>query len=369
MPNSSPPKYTQVYRHVVSLVESWPAESEQPLPTDKSLAEQFGVSRITVTRAMQKLVDEGRVQRIRGKGSFVRPQTAPPPNRSNINTHSIAQSLVVVILPFSNQLASDLLVGVEREARQHNRLVVLQHSDDSWQRERQLLNQALANPLVKGVILYPISASQNIDVLGRFLVSKTPLVLLDRDVSGLSLPTVAVDNYRAFSHLTAYLLDQGHRFISFVATQNFHLTSEQRRFRGFCDAYFQRSLSLPEQPLRHLNTDRPESAQALLKQVIDDDLASRTTALACVNDDAASLLIRQCNALGITLPDTLSITGFDDLEFANHLTPTLTTVKQPGQALGQQAMSVIERDSTAPLNTETLLVQAQLIARQSVSKR
>lgn len=244
---------------------------------------------------------------------------------------------------------------------------MIQHSDDSFQRERKLLIEASKDPLVSGVILYPTSTTRNVDALSHLIISKVPIVLLDREVVGLSLPVVSVDNQQAFQKITTHLFDQGHRRIQFVSTQNANLISEQNRFKGFCDAHLAKGRSLPCQPMLKLITERTESARTLLSQFANESIETRATAWACVNDDAASIVIRMASKMDIAVPGTLSVTGFDDLEFASHLAPSLTTIHQPGQKLGQQALLVLESLMSNGRNKQPQThVDAELIVRDSV---
>ena len=69
-------------------------------------------------------------------------------------------------------------------------------------------------------------------------------------------------------------------------------------------------------------------------------ITARTTAIFCYNDVVAVGLLAACRQQGITIPNQLSVVGFDDIEMARYITPALTTIAQPLLTLGQRAMEM-----------------------------
>jgi len=110
------PLYHQVYLHLRDMIAHWPGTDNEPLPSEPSLAQRFGVSRVTIRATLAQLEQEGRIRRVHGVGTF--PITTPSPDRTNIQGHlenlmSFEDETTVENLEWSREAAPD--PSAERE--------------------------------------------------------------------------------------------------------------------------------------------------------------------------------------------------------------------------------------------------------------
>jgi GntR family transcriptional regulator, arabinose operon transcriptional repressor len=344
------------------------------IPTEVELASQYDVSRITTTRAMKELENEGLIYRVKGKGSFVRPEGEWRRNRQR-------SRLISLIVPFEREsgAAYALLGGAESQAAKERQLLTIHNSENSIAKERQIILDLLEHR-VEGVVVFPLSSYANYDILSRLLIDRVPLVVIDRQVTGIDASFVAVDNAQSMAEVVRYLAELGHERIAYLTNGRMTIASEQERFVGYCRGMIQAGLPLREEHIVALDEQQGldrlspvrDTAQnrALVRQVLERWLAGPEppTALAAVNDYYAVLAEREALAMGIDVPGRLSITGFDDLPVASHLEVPLTTVAQPFSAIGETAVSVMQRliaDPCAP--TETHRLPAHIVKRESTA--
>ena len=219
--------------------------------------------------------------------------------------------------------------------------------------------------LVDGMILLPpISESlvvmDVLDEAGVGYVRISPATGHDRSFY------VEVDDEGAAATLTRHLLDLGHRRIAFVGGPKGHAASA-RRLSGFKAAMSEYGAPVPPEMIqegRFSFESGDEAAERLLA------LREPPTAVFASNDLAALGVMARARALGVRLPEDLSVAGFDDIQAASMVWPPLTTMRQPmAQMAYLAAAEIIARagkDAPEPgLNHSTL--RCELIVRSSTA--
>lgn len=174
--------------------------------------------------------------------------------------------------------------------------------------------------------------------------------------------SVGFDNSAAMAQATQYLLDLGHREIAMLAGITQHNDRALQRVIGVRHTLNKAGLELPANRLVEraysLNHAR-EGTRVLLTQ------KTRPTAIICGNDVLAFGALLEVAALGLKIPQDISIVGFDDLELARHLQPSLTTIHVPTQAMwttaAERLLSALQSEAV-PHSTE---IEVALVVRQS----
>lgn len=147
-------------------------------------------------------------------------------------------------------------------------------------------------------------------------------------------PCVGFDNRAAAMRLTHYLIDLGHRKFGVVSGMRAGNDRATERVRGVAEALASRGLSLPPERLIEVPYKIFESQLALRSLMAADD---PPTAIVCGNDIQAFGVLIECQSLGISVPETVSVAGFDDLDFAAHISPALTTIQVRASEIGTRA--------------------------------
>lgn len=184
------------------------------------------------------------------------------------------------------------------------------------------------------------------------------------DLSG-SIRTVMIDERAAARDLTNYLIDHGHKSIAFQRGKE-DQNATQERFKGYREAL--ETAGLPFRPELVL----PGSFEFASGLKAGDELLrrkERPSAVFAANDDMAAGIIMAAHRLGVSVPDELSVVGFDDSEIADKTWPALTTVRQPLLEYGAVAVSrLIESMGEDDVSGAIECLDYRLIERESVAR-
>jgi DNA-binding LacI/PurR family transcriptional regulator len=373
------PLYEIIYHHYKEEILSGSLAPGTRLPSEKDIAKQFKVSRITVIRALNELGSDNLIYRVQGSGSYVSENTGKKSDSSEVSKKSPV--IISLVLPNFDSVAVNILKGVEDVARQKNYFVTYHRTSDDSKIETKVINEIISTGS-HGIILYPTEKFENMELYSRLLIDRYPLVLIDRKIPGLDLSLVSIDNEDAFYKITTHLIDLGHKRIIFVGSAVFSISSEYERYKGFCKAHIENGLPLLNKHL-YSNIDmetiplnyKPHELKFrrechymfdLLEKLEPNE---RPTAIAAVNDYIAELIISIALERGHSVPGTFSITGFDNLPFTSHLPVPLTTIEQPSYEIGRLAASELLKKIKVPNNAQIMRkLEGKLIVRESTKK-
>lgn len=303
------------------------------LPTELELARTHSVSRGTVRQAMSALVHEGLIERVRGRGTFVSHQPAPP--------RAVAEKRIGLILPYMrDQLSLDIIVGVEHAVKSRGYQVSFAYADERLAQQARDIARLHADR-VAGMIIFPVSDVTYDESIWQLHADGVPLVLIDRYFPDLDTDYVVTDNWGGGYRATEHLLILGHSRVGFVYTSltGLRTTSVRDRYAGYQQALRDYGL-MPDDALvwrrPHLVHADPLGDLIALLQRPD-----RPQAIFAVNDHEALQLIQAAKQCGLRVPEDLALVGFDDLPLAVHFDPPLTTIAQPRMDLGMRAGNLL----------------------------
>ncbi|MDT0684700.1 substrate-binding domain-containing protein [Roseicyclus sp. F158] len=191
---------------------------------------------------------------------------------------------------------------------------------------------------------------------------KLPVIQLCEWNDDYALPGLQIDNAAAARVAVNHLADLGHTRILHVAGPSENVLSHARR-AGFEDAMAARGLS----PEIHQGGFTIEAGAAAAHAWAN--IADRPTAVFTASDECAFGFISECYRLGFKVPRDVSVIGFDDVDFAGHFLPPLTTIHQPRARLGRQAAErlVSALQSDTPLGAGYDQIPPHLVIRSSTS--
>jgi len=369
------PKYEVIFNDIVRKIDSKIYKSNEKLPTEVEMAKEYDVSRITVTRAYKELADNHYVYRVKGHGTYVNKE-----QHSNLEAKQNQGYKFLSVILQDNQYIGELLQGIEEVANKEGYLVTFHNAMLSHSLERKIIKDVM-NKGTSGIVLYPNNTTMNMKVYSSLAINKFPFVTIDHSIPNFSTSFVSVDNYKSFYNLTTYLLDLGHRNITFIGLYLYSVSSEYERYQGFCQAHIDYGIPLSQNHLIYVKDITVTSNIDMLEEeycdIIKDLLHTylnmpdeeKPTAIACVNDELAKMIMQVGIKMGVDFPNDLSITGFDDLPYAEHLQVPLTTVKQPAKEIGKAAATeLIRRIKYPDSGIKVVKIQTQLVERQSTRK-
>jgi DNA-binding LacI/PurR family transcriptional regulator len=333
----------------------------QKVPSERELSRIYSVSRTTSRNAMLDLENKGYVTREIGSGTFVRSRAGTSQAKSEA-TGTIGFILCRHHYPVRN-LREDyfyfaVMEGIQGELKQKGAHLLFSNyetRDDSASAIAELAGK------IDGILLAEAHAGSMIQGI---LEARMPCVLINPSVDHLkyNLDTVTIDNIAGAYKAVRYLVELGHTKIGCIRGPIDSMPARDR-FEGY-----RRTLAeagLPEHIEYSESTESwtAEDGAAAIGRMISR--SPEISAVFCAND---TLAIGAINGLAQTrsVPDEISVVGFDDIVIASHSSPPLTTVRSPIFELGQSACRhLLNRIDNSSLPVITLLFSPELRIRHS----
>ncbi|MGW4637089.1 substrate-binding domain-containing protein [Sphaerisporangium sp. NPDC004334] len=232
-------------------------------------------------------------------------------------------------------------------------------------RETQMLTW-LQEQGVRGILISPVR--DDLTRLQEISRRGTPVVLLDRLPGQADLCAVSVDHRAGGILAGEHLLRLGHRRIAFLGPSPVTVTAVKERRQGLREAVRAAGLD-PERDLVDIRVPAPnlvEAADAAMNTIVT--MKDPVTAIACMNDMTALGVLRGLDRHGVHVPEEISVIGYDDITFASHLTPALTTIHQPTHQLGRAAAELLLDEAKPGHQHRTARFRPQLMVRASTAK-
>ena len=335
--------YSAVYNDIITKIKSGQFKVGEKLPTEIELTQIYGVSRITVARALKDLAESNLIYRVKKSGTFV---------NGKIN-HS-TPLIIPAILPFEETF-NDIMTGIQNTALSYNIFTPLYNTHNNVERERKFLTELLSNK-PDGIIVYPCVSLCNLDLYAAILTEKIPIVCIDRPIEWLETPLVTSTNANSMCGVVNKLAANGHKRIGFFSVCEQMAYTENERFRGFCRGIVQNGLPLKTEYIFNtydLHKKEMMSSPAVQRQLFHKyvknellrylSLEEKPTAICCMNDTTLEMVSKVAKQLGISIPGELTLTGFDCTDIEKARTEGLISVRQDFFRLGSAAVSLILR--------------------------
>jgi LacI family transcriptional regulator len=328
--------------------------------TIHEVAQSAGVSKTTVSRYLNNRIELPATTIARIDEAIAKHDYRPNLLARRLSTGKTdAIGLVVPEIrePFFAELAS----AVEDEADRHGYTIFISSTRAVQAREIASLNR-LQDHHIDGLIM--LTNRPDDGSLAKLIRKRKNVVLLDEDIPGVKVPRVFVENEDGAYRGTIHLIENGHRAIGYLGGPLGLLSSEER-FAGYNRAMHEVGLAVHAEHVR-----RGSFAPDFARRSVLEILASKTppTALFASSDYLALGAIAGLRQAGVDVPRQMSFISFDDSPFGAMLTPALTAIRQPIEALGragfQALLAVMKNQPTPPLTR----LPVELIVRDSVSK-
>ncbi|MEO0815673.1 MAG: LacI family DNA-binding transcriptional regulator [Pseudomonadota bacterium] len=179
--------------------------------------------------------------------------------------------------------------------------------------------------------------------------------------------SIIIDDREAAREMTTHLINTGHTRIGFVLGKP-DQGATPARYKGYCEALEAAGIELDETLVKPGMFDFESGLEAGDAYLT---MPEPPTAVFAANDDMAAGVLVAAHRMGVQVPDHISIVGFDDSEIAEKMWPALTTVRQPLQALGAQAIRVLTQSaagSRSKLDPAGTCLPYEIVLRQSSSQ-
>lgn len=338
--------------------------TENQPTTMKDIAEKFGVSIATVSRALSgsKRVSEEKRNAI---CRYAREHDFYPNDiaKSLRNSRRKPIRIIGVIVPeFTHYYFSSVLTGIEEAATEHDYRIIVATSRESYEREVAVCQMFEAHQ-VCGVIVSQAKDTVKYDHFKSLLSKGIPIVFYDRICTGVDASRVVVDDYTGAFMAVQHLIETGCKRIAFYGMA---VSTEigKNRYNGWHDALLKAGMH-PDDSFVRL-CDNREDAERITPEMLSR--TDRPDAFFCVNDDTAIGVLYTAKRMGLRVPEDVSVCGFTNGQRAVACDPQLTTVEQRGVTVGREAANILIDKAEGlipPQKTEKRVVRTRLVVRGS----
>lgn len=281
-----------------------------------------------------------------------------------------SMTIGVIIPSITNPFYASLVLGIEDIAQSRGYHVLLCNSHRNPELEKKYV-KTLFEKQVKGVIVSSISSNQRL--LGELIEKGLNLVAFDQTVEGLNSSQIHFDYRKGGFMAVEYLINKGHRKIAFISSP---LSRPSRRstYHGYRDALDQYGVEIKEEWIQIAAREEEDSEKnyefhngiEMTKKLLEKQ--ELPTAIFCCNDMTAFGVMNELATQGIRIPDQISVMGFDNIEFAEMVTPPLTTIQQPDYEMGRMACNLLlDTLSRKEKENVNIMLQPKIVERKSVS--
>jgi len=337
----------QVIRHVYKLIQDGALEAGDKLPTNRGLAEELGVSILTVQRSMKQLEAQGVVACHRRTGTFLT-------NPDSITSPRIQSGLIGLFVPeFFSDFHTDLLIELEGGMMEQGKLVSINFTHSRPEREISLL-RTLARQRLEALVYFtsPLVVSSEAHArtvsswINRYIEEGTQVLFADLCPPGFESRLISIDNARAGTMLTNRLIERGHKKIAFLGAT--HLPSTSDRLTGHYKVL--KKAGLPVNGGWHLDVRLLEGAdwEERMEKGIRDMLARYPdlTGFAVSDQVTAEAVYEALKELpGRAFPAEESIASL--FETGTPPFEALAWIQIPGKKMGKKALQLILEDHPA----------------------
>ena len=242
----------------------------------------------------------------------------------------------VVIPELSNAFITSIISTMEDILRKHDYAVIVCDCRSDVKREKEAV-EFLMHRRVDGLINMATDTSGS--HLKAALSAGIPVLLIDRLIDSLrgKVSAVVIDNVHAAGQAVQKLTSLGHRHIGLVLGSPNLFTTNQR-LNGYLDALREAGITPSEQYIRYGDYTLDGGYQAVLDLL---SLKERPTALFVTNFEMTLGAMLALQRSGVSIPEDLSVIGFDKLELFGEIFPDLTLIRQPQLSIGREAASLM----------------------------
>ena len=326
--------------------------------TMKDIADIVGVSESTVSRAINDKAGVGEktkkeILEVAKKYNF-------RPNQLARNLAKQSTNIIGLILPdISSLFYSEVAKGIQDVARQNDYQLILCNTNNDSQEEKDYI-EWMQNNKIAGIIF--LGKGLDNDQIIKLGLSDYPLVLADRLIEELMIPSVIIDNNTGAYNATKHLIKKGHENIALINGPQKELRS-QSRLQGYKKALVDFGIEFKPELVLNKELTRESGYQSFLELI---EFKEPPTAIFAANDLLAVGLVEAIKTGGYLIPQDISVVGFEDTIVTSIINPSLTTVAQPMYQLGvTSAQKLLSLINEKEIKEQIEILETELIIRDS----
>ncbi|OMF30788.1 GntR family transcriptional regulator [Paenibacillus sp. FSL H8-0548] len=330
------PMYQYIMNDIKRRIAAGELKPNDPLPTQIELAKEYNTSEITSRRALSELVQEGFVNRIRGKGSFVQEGSASAGTKTTRVIYFAHRNHEVNL--FNHPFFTDMFDGIKQVCEEEGVAFYIWNMGENYE---------LPDDPNAGIILLTSKDAFDLTQLTVWREENRRIVTVHFYYPHLGIPYVIVDNLTGGYLATQHLISLKHKRIGVILTGSSILNLNQEfslRLQGYRLALSQHQIPFDSDLIAVMDGDneRVEMGDEGFRSLMA--LPDPPTAVFATSDHKAIGAINAARSLGLRIPEDISIMGFDDVKISEYLYPRLSTINQNTRKLGERAAEILLYD-------------------------
>lgn len=334
--------------------------------TLKDIANALNISVTTVSKALRGYIDVGAstkkaVLKMAKEMNYT-------PNTVAVNLRTQQTKTIGVIIPsIVHQFFSNVMDGIINEAEKHGYLVITLQSNEKLEFEKKQLH-LLQQKRVDGILMSLSNETYQFDHINELLQNKMPIVLFDKIGKLVKCSKVIIDDQSAAYNAVSYLIEKGYKRIAHFRG-SLQPQNSIDRFLGYKKALIDHGIKF-DSSLVYLCDNNDDfndgynNAQKIVNEQHDVD------AIFAITDVVAVGILKCFNENNVKIPEDIAVFGFSDWFMSSVVTPTLSSVVQPGFEMGRKATEILIEEikfehKKIPYSFQKIVLPTSLVIRKS----
>lgn len=335
--------------------------------TIKDIARLCGVGVSTVSRAINNHPDINAQTKQMILKTIKEYHYIPNNSARNLkrqDNHAIA----VLVKGINNSFFAEIIKVLEQEIKHRNYTLVLEHVELEEDEVDVALKLAKEKRL-QGIIFlggYLVHSEEKLAQLHvPFILSTTGTV--PKDFSRNTYSSVSVDDAKESYRMVNYLCNKGHRDIAIICARRSDASIGRQRLEGYKKALQANGIPVREEMILPMKVGIPdyslENGYTVAREFLEKKLPC--TAIYAISDILAIGAARALSEAGYRVPQDISLAGFDGLEIGQYITPALTTIRQPVEAIGRETARILFDIIGKKARHQHCIFDGELVVRES----
>jgi len=337
--------------------------------TLKQIAEQLNISVTTVSKALKDYPDISK--KTKGLVKELAKTLNYKPNSFAVNLRNKESKTIGLIIPeIVHHFFSSVIKGIVEQAEKKGFLVIILQSNESYELEKKQIDLLLSQR-VDGILISLANGTAQFNHINEVIAQEKPIVMFDKIAKIVKCSKVIINDRQAAYKATQHLIDIGCKRIAHFRGPLLPQNSIDR-FLGYKKALLDNNLPYDASLVYICECgdtsfeDGKNSAKQLLQDHKDVDGIFINTDLVAIG------AISEFNRLGVKIPEDIAIVGFSNWFMSSVISPTLSTIDQPGYKMGKTAFKQLYKEIKKVKKEEAIIpkiieLETELIKRESTN--
>lgn len=326
------------------------------------IAKKLKISSSTVSRALSDHPDISKDTKEKVKALAEKLNYVPNPIAQSLKKNRTS-TIGILVPEIKHDFFSSAISGIEEVAYQHGYTIILNQSNESYEREVVNTN-TLMHHRVAGVIASISQNTINGDHFNLLLERNIPLVFFDRVCENVHANKVVIDDESSAYKAVKYLIEKGYKKIAhFAGPKELYIC--KMRLNGYKTALTDSGLQTQSDLILYGGLHESDGYHSMDILITNNMIPD---SVFCINDPVAIGAFQRIKEAGLKIPEDIGILGFSNNKITSLVDPPITTVNQPSYEMGKKAAEILIdliKHKNKIREASTIILEAELIIRDS----